>query len=89
MKVPWPCESREAPFLFSQRGLIDVLSFPLAVSEHREFVAEPWAQSAYTNPRVYFSACSGSIDQLRVGQTFEICQAGYPDRKLVYDPILE
>ena len=39
--------------------------------------------------REYFSACSGrsvlDIQHKTKGNTFELCQAGYPDRKLFYD----
>ena len=33
-----------------------------------------------------FSACSGEdLRTMNVGETFELCQAGYPDRKLAYN----
>ena len=33
---------------------------------------------------VWFSTCNSSVD-FEESQSFEICQAGYKDRKLVYD----
>ena len=42
-------------------------------------------------PLTWFSVCDEDetkIEDLKEGQTFQICQAGYNDRKLVYDKIL-
>ena len=71
------------------------------MSAHREFVAQRWTSAAASsssgsseaNPRLFFSACSGDqiVDLSELGETatFEICQAGYADRKLIYDSRLE
>ena len=67
------------------------------MSANREFVAQRWTSAASggpsANPRLFFSACSGDqiVDLSELGETatFEICQAGYTDRKLIYDSRLE
>ena len=51
------------------------------------------SSASLANPRLFFSACSGDqiVDLSELGETatFEICQAGYADRKLIYDSRLE
>ena len=67
------------------------------MSAHREFVAQRWTSAASSgsdaNPRLFFNACSGDqivdLNELGETDTFEICQAGYVDRKLIYDSRLE
>ena len=73
----------------------------IPVSAHREFVAQRWTSAAASggggtdgaNARLFFSACSGDrivdVASLAETDTFEICQAGYADRKLIYDSRLE
>jgi hypothetical protein len=64
--------------------------FSLSVSAHREFISVPWSADAVLSSRVYFSSCDNQdIHGLQEGDTFRICQAGYPDRKLIYDHVLE
>ena len=42
--------------------------------------------SAIDQSLTYFSTCRGEdLRNLAVGDTFELCQAGYRDRKLYYD----
>ena len=60
-------------------------------------MAQRWTSAAASgpeaNPRLFFSACSGDqmidLSELSETATFEICQAGYTDRKLIYDSRLE
>ena len=50
----------------------------------REFVARDFGVALHS--REYFSACNEvDLHHKARGDTFELCQAGYPDRKLFYD----
>ena len=60
---------------------ISLLKFSVSTSS-REFIRGDVSSR-------HFSACKGSsivdLRRLAINDTFELCQDGYPDRKLFYD----
>lgn len=67
----------------------------IPVSENRSIVFHNTTDYAFAGRHHYyqvdwFTLCHSerTVRDLRVNDTFHVCQAGYPSRKLVYDKIL-
>ena len=60
----------------------------LAVSTNRTLFAHKNHHHKLKEELVWFTSCGVHVEDLEVDDTFPICQAGYPNRRLVYDEIL-
>ena len=64
------------------------LHFCIAVSTNRTLFAHKNHHHKLKDELVWFTSCGVRAEDLQVDDTFPICQAGYPNRRLVYDEIL-